>query len=268
LRVELVSSDRFRVTGKDEHVHRVGAEVGSAAGDSGADRGEDSGDESDCDWFAAVDKEKKKAAKPRARARRSSAAPASGPPAAETDVVIEALEEMVEAFEADLLEDGECDEPSADESDEDDDAAQSEMPEAAIPEGPVDGDPPGPDHPSPVGEVDIAQRRRECLDSYKECDDVHTLLDELGAELLPNNNVRLRDGIHLGHIRVTFQGRTLYAKCSRHSSCSTMVNIYGEFDRAQSWVVKWLLAGAECSAAEHGSLKGHLKRLVADARKT
>ena len=118
----------------------------------------------------------------------------------------------------------------------------------------------GPEH---EGE-DIAHLEGESvLNVYRGEHDANRVCAALGFELLPNNRVRpLGGGDTIGHIRVTFQGRTFYAKCERHRYCSAMVQISDRFAFAQAWVVKWLIAGATVSELEHDRLKRVLRDLV------
>ena len=90
--------------------------------------------------------------------------------------------------------------------------------------------------------------------------DSAAVCEALGFAMEPGLRVkRLHDGRLVGRMAVTFEGRTLFAKCNMHAKCTNLVNIKGRFSLAEACQTKWLIAGSACTDAEHEGLKQQVK---------
>ena len=106
-----------------------------------------------------------------------------------------------------------------------------------------------------------------CIHTHEFVHDAERVCHDFGFALLPNSEIRrLTDDLLVGHLQLTFEGRTLYATCNRHARCSTMVQISGEYLKARAWLAKWLIAGANATAQAHLDAKADLRILIQKAR--
>ena len=239
LGVELVGGDRFKVleahdvfatVSAFEVKHFMKAEVVKKA------------DRVGCDWLKVIGPTPK-----RAKTSRAAAGPVreDGHPFRDVGLVDEYLGALIKDLDDQLAEDGVCDDPALDDSSSSEHEEEEE--EGKAHEG-----------------EDIAHLEGESvLNVYRGEHDAHRVCAALGFEFLPNNRIRPSGGGDtIGHIRVTFEGRTFFAKCARHRNCAAMVQISDRFAWAQAWVVKWLIAGATVSELEHDRLKRVLRDLV------
>lgn len=269
LQVELQAGDEFIVTGVGD-----GEVVMESNAGAGRKRKAKQDGDSDDDWLRAI---RRHAAEPRRASRWTAPGGGARPPAPtplQDAPFDDRLRELLDALDRDLAADGECDEPPGDDLGSESDASSVSAGERvtgpAAPRGEAMAPPP-PEavaEPPPASSNDIAGPASEpgfirtCLDRFADTHDGDVVCEALGFARHPNYQIRRRADGHLaGHLRVTFQGQTLFAKCASHRECSNMVNIGGLFQAVEAWQIQWLIAGTACGAAEHAQLKAKVKGL-------
>ena len=176
---------------------------------------------------------------------------------------------FTDALDVELAADGICGMPD----DGPDDSSDDE---------PVVVGPTHPTHPPPVAAASAASssvagldseasrivRLRDAVGIYWNWTDAKLICTDAGFVLKPDGSISLA-GAPVGSITITFEGKTLSAKCtSKHGGkCGMLVKISGQYERAYCWLVTWLIAGHAMSAVEHSCAKDQLKVQIRDLRK-
>ena len=112
-------------------------------------------------------------------------------------------------------------------------------------------------------DLDVKVETTTCLSTFEHEHDGARICAKLGYMLCPNNTLRnCAKELDIGTRCVTFEGRTLFARCCNHTGCSAMVNVCGEFDKARAWLLKWLISGDGKTKEHHLRQKEELKVLV------
>ena len=296
LQAEMVHGDKFLIRAADDLVLCVIVKdetIEYYKGDrmaGGVDEPAAADDEADGGWAKVA---RNLAAKPKARGKGKSrptpaAKPASDATGDNSDPpsLMDVMAEMIRDLDAKLDEDGECLEAGDDSSASSvGDVAEEPVPSsssigvshavAAPPASPTPAPPsglPGPSASSTASPDDLVRAGlANCIELYKDIHDADLINDACGIEHKLDGTIwRKSDDKKIGLVKVTFQGKTLFAKCdpsSGHgSACTLLVNINGEYGKALAWLTKWLIQGSVCSACEHTAAKGSIRAQVKAAR--
>ena len=104
---------------------------------------------------------------------------------------------------------------------------------------------------------------RDCVDTMSDHLSGAEVCAQLGFEKDSRwHIVRLHDQMIIGHLRLTFEGRTMQCKCESHRDCKLLTQLEGEFSYVDALLTRWVIAGTVMSHDRHRRLAEHVREIV------